>query len=78
LHTAISTIKRRSALSVAIYELGITPETQIGLLRAAFRLRQAINELEHAAEAAPNRSDSEHRCLEAIQAAQESLFQVER
>jgi hypothetical protein len=65
-------------LSVAVYELGITPETQLGLVRAAFRLRQAINELEHAAETAPCRSNSEHRCLEAIQAAQEALFHAQR
>ena len=65
-------------MSGAIYELGITPETQLGLLRAAFRLRQAINELEHATETAPCRSDSEHRCLDAIQAAQEALFHTER
>ena len=61
-------------MNVAVSELGITPETQLGLWRAAFRLRQAINELEHAAETIPGSSLDEHRCLEALEAARTALF----
>jgi hypothetical protein len=65
-------------LSVALHQLGVPPETQVGVWRAVFRLRQAINELEHAAESIHRSGTGEDACLEALQTAQQALYQAQR
>jgi hypothetical protein len=61
----------------AAIELGITPEVQRHLATAAAALRQAIAEVEEAYEAAPEGSDTERRCAEAVQELTDAMYNLE-
>jgi ParB-like chromosome segregation protein Spo0J len=73
----IDNVVSADAVTLARDDLGITPEVQEHLARAAQAIREAIAAVEAALEATREDSDADHRCNEALQDLEGALFHTE-